>query len=93
MAPWYIAYSVGRFIGLNGVSITPICGNRRIVGLIARIMTGNNADDFLLGVTYLSMTEIEATFDALGTSPFAVQIYTAMDVNQKNFITIQGSAS
>ena len=56
-------------------------------------MTGNNADDFLLGVTYLSMTEIGATFDALGTSPFAVQIYTAMDVNQKNFITIQGSAS
>ena len=31
----------------------------------ARIMTGNNTGDFLLGVTYPSMSEIEATYDAI----------------------------
>ena len=59
----------------------------------ARIMTGNNAGDFLLGVTYPSMAEIETTYDAIGTSPIAAQIYGAMDVNLRNIIKIQGSAS
>ena len=59
----------------------------------ARIMTGNNAGDFLLGVTYPSMAEIETTYDAIGTSPIAAQIYGAMDVNLRNIIKIQASAS
>ena len=59
----------------------------------ARIMTGNNAGDFLLGVTYPSMAEIEATYDAIGTSPIAAKIYAALDVNLRNIIKIQGAAS
>ncbi len=59
----------------------------------ARIMTGNNAGDFLLGVTYPSMTEIEATYDALGTSPVASKIYASLDVNLRTIIKVQSTAS
>ncbi len=59
----------------------------------ARIMTGNNAGDFLLGVTYPSMAEIEATYDALGTSPVASKIYASLDVNLRTIIKVQGTAN
>ncbi len=59
----------------------------------ARIMTGNNAGDFLLGVTYPSMAEIEATYDALGTSPVASKIYASLDVNLRTIIKVQSTAS
>ena len=39
----------------------------------ARLMTGNNAGDFLLGVGYPSMAEIEATYDAIGSSLLPLQ--------------------
>jgi len=57
----------------------------------ARIMTGSNAGDFLLGVTYPSMSEIESTYDAIGTSPVAARIYGALDVNLRTIIKIQSS--
>ena len=60
---------------------------------IGTIMTGNNAGDFLLGVTYPSMTEIEATYDALGTSPVASKIYASLDVNLRTIIKVQSTAS
>ena len=58
----------------------------------ARIMTGNNAGDFLLGVTYPSMIEIEATYDAIGKSPVASKIYTSLGVNLRTIIKIQATA-
>ena len=58
----------------------------------ARIMTGNNAGDFLLGVTYPSMAEIETTYDALASSPVAAKIYASLDVNLRTVIKVQGAA-
>ncbi len=58
----------------------------------ARIMTGNNAGDFLLGVTYPSMAEIEATYDAIASNPIAAKIYEALDVNLRTIIKVQGTA-
>ena len=58
----------------------------------ARIMTGNNAGDFLLGVTYPSMSEIEATYDAIGSNPVAAKIYSALDVNLRTIIKVQSIA-
>ncbi|MDG1009006.1 MAG: hypothetical protein P8O69_03495 [Amylibacter sp.] len=57
----------------------------------ARIMTGSNAGDFLLGVTYPSMSEIESTYDAIGASPVAGKIYNALDVNLRTIIKIQST--
>ena len=58
----------------------------------ARIMTGNNAGDFLLGVTYPSMSEIEATYDAIASNPVAAKIYNALDVNLRSIIKVQSTA-
>ena len=58
----------------------------------ARIMTGNNAGDFLLGVTYPSMSEIEATYDAIASNPVAAKIYSALDVNLRTIIKVQSTA-
>jgi hypothetical protein len=58
----------------------------------ARIMTGNNAGDFLLGVTYPSMSEIEGTYDAIASNPIAAKIYDALDVNLRTIIKVQGTA-
>ena len=58
----------------------------------ARIMTGNNAGDFLLGVTYPSMAEIETTYDAIASNPIAAKIYGALDVNLRTIIKVQGTA-
>ena len=58
----------------------------------ARIMTGNNAGDFLLGVTYPSMSEIEATYDAIASNPVAAKIYNALDVNLRTIIKVQSTA-
>ena len=59
----------------------------------ARIMTGNNAGDFLLGVTYPSMSEIEGTYDAIASNPIAAKIYDALDVNLRTIIKVQGTAT
>ena len=59
----------------------------------ARIMTGNNAGDFLLGVTYPSMSEIEATYDAIASNPVAAKIYNALDVNLRTIIKVQSTAT
>ena len=59
----------------------------------ARILTGNNAGDFLLGVTYPSMIEIEATYDAIGTSPVASKIYASLDVNLRTIIRVHAAAT
>ena len=58
----------------------------------ARIMTGNNAGDFLLGVTYPSMSEIEATYDAIASNPIAAKIYNALDVNLRTIIKVHSTA-
>ena len=58
----------------------------------ARIMTGNNAGDFLLGVTYPSMAEIETTYDAIASNPIAAKIYDGLDVNLRTIIKVQGTA-
>ena len=59
----------------------------------ARIMTGNNAGDFLLGVTYPSMSEIEATYDAIASNPIAAKIYNALDVNLRTIIKVHSTAT
>ena len=59
---------------------------------LARIMTGNEAGDFLLGVTYSSMAEIEKTYDAIARSPVAEKIYASMAVNLRMIAKIQGVA-
>jgi hypothetical protein len=58
---------------------------------LAQIMTGNNVGDFLLGVTYPSMAQIEVTYDTIGTSPVASKIYAALDVNLRTIIKIQAA--
>ncbi|MDG1420262.1 MAG: hypothetical protein P8Q29_05045, partial [Tateyamaria sp.] len=58
----------------------------------ARIMTGNNTGDFLLGVTYPSMSEIEATYDAIASNLVAAKIYNALDVNLRTIIKVQSTA-
>jgi hypothetical protein len=59
----------------------------------ARIMTGNNAGDFLLGVTYPSNSEIEATYDAIASNPIAAKIYNALDVNLRTIIKVHSTAT
>jgi hypothetical protein len=59
---------------------------------LAQIMTGNNVGDFLLGVTYPSMAQIEVTYDTIGTSLVASKIYAALDVNLRTIIKIQAAA-
>ena len=59
----------------------------------ARIMTGNNAGDFLLGVTYPSMSEIEVTYDAIASNPIAAKIYDALDVNLRTIIKVHSTAT
>jgi hypothetical protein len=59
---------------------------------LAQIMTGNKVGDFLLGVTYPSMAQIEVTYDTIGTSPVASKIYAALDVNLRTIIKIQAAA-
>ena len=59
---------------------------------LARIMTGNEAGDFLLGVTYSSMEEIETTYDAIAKSPVAEKIYGSLAVNLRMIAKIQGVA-
>ncbi|MDA9990812.1 hypothetical protein N9E48_08405 [Paracoccaceae bacterium] len=59
---------------------------------LAQIMTGNNVGEFLLGVTYPSMAQIEVTYDTIGTSPVASKIYAALDVNLRTIIKIQAAA-
>ena len=59
----------------------------------AKLMTGNNAGDFLTGVTYPSMAAIEATYDALGASPVVAKVYASLDVNLRTIIRIQGAAT
>ena len=58
---------------------------------LAQIMTGNNVGDFLLGVTYPSMAQIEVTYDTIGTSAVASKIYAALDVNLRTIIKIQAA--
>ena len=58
----------------------------------AQLMTGSNAGDFLLGVGYPSMAEIEATYDAIGSSLIASSIYEALDVNVRTIIKVQSTA-
>ena len=58
---------------------------------LAQIMTGNNVGEFLLGVTYPSMAQIEVTYDTIGTSPVASKIYAALDVNLRTIIKIQAA--
>jgi hypothetical protein len=58
---------------------------------LAQIMTGNNVGDFLLGVTYPSMAQIEVTYDTIGTSLVASKIYAALDVNLRTIIKIQAA--
>ena len=60
---------------------------------LARIMTGNSAGDFLLGVSYPSMAEIETTYVALGTSPVAAKIYSSLDVNLRTIVKLSATAS
>lgn len=60
---------------------------------LARIMTGNNAGDFLLGVSYPSMASIETTYDAIGTSPVAAKIYDSLDVNLRSIIKLSAAAT
>jgi hypothetical protein len=55
-------------------------------------MTGSNAGDFLLGVGYPSMAEIEATYEAIGSSLIASSIYEALDVNVRTIIKVQSTA-
>ena len=55
---------------------------------LARLMTGNSTGDFLLGVSYPSMAEIERTYNALGTSPVAAKIYSALDVNLRTIVKV-----
>ena len=59
---------------------------------LARLMTGNSAGDFLLGVSYPSMAEIETTYDAIGTSPVAAKIYSSLDVNLRTIVKLSASA-
>ena len=60
---------------------------------LAKLMTGNNAGDFLLGVTYPSMSEIEATYDAIADNPVAAKIYSALNVNLRTIIKVQSTAT
>ena len=60
---------------------------------LARIITGNSAGDFLLGVSYPSMAEIETTYVALGTSPVAAKIYSSLDVNLRTIVKLSATAS
>ena len=58
----------------------------------ARIMTGNNAGDVLLGITCPSMSEIEGTYDAIASNPVAAKIYDALDVNLRTIIRVESTA-
>ena len=57
-----------------------------------RPLVWQHPGDFLLGVTYPSMSEIEATYDAIASNPVAAKIYNALDVNLRNIIKVQSTA-
>jgi len=49
-----------------------------------RIMTGDNAGEYLLGISYESLSQVEATYDAIAKSPLAAKIYDVLDVNARS---------
>ena len=49
-----------------------------------RIMTGSNAGDMLLGVTYPSMAEIEASYDAIASSQTFMNLASHLSINLRN---------
>ena len=53
-----------------------------------RILTGSNAGDMLLGVTYPSMTEIEASYDAMATNQVFMNLVSNLSINLRNIIRI-----
>ena len=55
-----------------------------------RLMTGSNAGDYLLGVSYSSMSEIEKTYDAIATSHIAKKVYAKLEVNRRGIFQIGG---
>ena len=60
---------------------------------LARIMVGDNSGDFLLGVTHLSMPEIEMTCDAIGASRVASKIFVSPEENLRIITNVQGAAT
>ena len=55
-----------------------------------RIMTGENTGDYLLGVSYSSMTDIEKTYDAIAESEDAKKVYSLLGINQRGIIRVAG---
>ena len=55
-----------------------------------RIMTGENTGDYLLGVSYGSMSDIEQTYDAIAESADAKNVYNLLGVNQRGIIQVGG---
>ena len=53
-----------------------------------RILTGSNAGDMLLGVTYPSMAEIEASYDAVAASETFMKLSSNISINLRNIIRI-----
>ena len=53
-----------------------------------RILTGSNAGDMLLGVTYPSMAEIEASYDAVAASETFMKLASNISINLRNIIRI-----
>ena len=53
-----------------------------------RILTGSNAGDMLLGVTYPSMAEIEASYDAVASSETFMKLASNISINLRNIIRI-----
>ena len=42
------------------------------------------AGDYLLGISYESLAQVEATYDTIAKSPLAAKIYDALDVNARS---------
>ena len=55
-----------------------------------RIMTGENTGDYLLGVSYSSMADIEKTYDAIAESEDAKKVYSLLGINQRGIIQVAG---
>ena len=54
-----------------------------------QIITGNEIGQQLLGVSYQSMSDIEATYDALAQATNFQQLTAGVDVNMRSVIQLQ----
>ena len=57
---------------------------------LGRIMTGSNPGGYMLGVSYPSLSAVEATYDRLGTDAGFATFANKIDINMRSIVRLHG---